>query len=137
MPPLSPRYHFGGRKAANQASSNRTMHNNEHEVVKVRSHPHGAVPYSRDIWQYNISFFLKSFILVDYATSTNPWFQECGPRIMQDGDLIAFDTDLVATYGYCCDISPTWLVGDGQPSDEQKQLYQVAFNHFMINIVLF
>ena len=31
---------------------------------------------------------------------TNPWFQECGPRIMQDGDLMAFDTDLVGNYGY-------------------------------------
>ena len=36
---------------------------------------------------------------------TNPWFQECGPRIMQNGDVMAFDTDLVGTYGYCCDIS--------------------------------
>ena len=36
---------------------------------------------------------------------TNPWFQECGPRLMQAGDLMAFDTDLVGTYGYCCDIS--------------------------------
>ncbi|MGB2456112.1 MAG: M24 family metallopeptidase, partial [Candidatus Puniceispirillaceae bacterium] len=26
---------------------------------------------------------------------TNPWFQECGPRLMQAGDLMAFDTDLV------------------------------------------
>jgi Xaa-Pro aminopeptidase len=67
---------------------------------------------------------------------TNPWFQECGPRIMQDGDLMAFDTDLVGTYGYCCDISRTWLVGDGTPSDEQKRLYQVAYEHIMTNIDL-
>ena len=67
---------------------------------------------------------------------TNPWFQECGPRIMQDGDLMAFDTDLVGNYGYCCDISRTWLVGDGTPSDEQKRLYQVAYDHVMTNIAL-
>ena len=67
---------------------------------------------------------------------TNPWFQECGPRIMQDGDLMAFDTDLVGTYGYCCDISRTWLVGDGTPSDEQKRLYKVAYEHIMTNIDL-
>lgn len=67
---------------------------------------------------------------------TNPWFQECGPRIMQDGDLMAFDTDLVGTYGYCCDISRTWLVGDGAPSDVQKHLYQVAYDHVMTNIGL-
>ncbi len=28
---------------------------------------------------------------------TNPWFQECGPRIIQAGDMLAFDTDLIST----------------------------------------
>ena len=41
---------------------------------------------------------------------TNPWFQECGPRVMDAGDMLAFDTDLVSTYGYCCDISRSWIV---------------------------
>ena len=67
---------------------------------------------------------------------TNPWFQECGPRVMQDGDILAFDTDLVSTYGYCCDISRSWLVGDGTPSDEQRRLYQIAYEHIMTNIEL-
>ncbi|MDA0358291.1 MAG: Xaa-Pro peptidase family protein [Proteobacteria bacterium] len=67
---------------------------------------------------------------------TNPWFQECGPRIMQTGDLMAFDTDLVGTYGYCCDISRTWIVGDAVPTDRQKHLYQIAYDHVMSNIGL-
>ncbi|XDZ68898.1 M24 family metallopeptidase [Alphaproteobacteria bacterium LSUCC0226] len=67
---------------------------------------------------------------------TNPWFQECGPRIMQTGDLMAFDTDLVGTYGYCCDISRTWIVGDAVPTDRQKHLYQIAYDHVMTNIGL-
>ena len=67
---------------------------------------------------------------------TNPWFQESGPRIMQDGDLMAFDTDLIGTYGYCCDISRTWMVGDAQPTPEQRQLYQIAYDHVMTNIGL-
>ena len=25
---------------------------------------------------------------------TNPWFQECGPRIVQNNEIVAFDTDL-------------------------------------------
>jgi len=67
---------------------------------------------------------------------TNPWFQECGPRIMQEGDMMAFDTDLVGTYGYCCDISRSWIVGDVAPSEEQKTLYKVAYEHVMTNIGL-
>ncbi|RDD61797.1 dimethylsulfonioproprionate lyase DddP [Ferruginivarius sediminum] len=57
---------------------------------------------------------------------TNPWFQECGPRVIQDGDLVGFDTDLVGPYGYCADISRTWLCGDGRPSEEQRQLHRIA-----------
>ena len=67
---------------------------------------------------------------------TNPWFQECGPRIMQEGDMMAFDTDLVDTYGYCCDISRSWIVGDVAPTEEQKTLYKVAYEHVMTNIGL-
>ena len=67
---------------------------------------------------------------------TNPWFQECGPRIMQEGDMMAFDTDLVGTHGYCCDISRSWIVGDARPTDEQRTLYQIAYEHVMTNISL-
>jgi len=64
---------------------------------------------------------------------TNPWFQEAGPRIISDGELLALDTDLVGTYGMCCDISRTWLCGDVEPSADQKNLYQVAYEHIMGN----
>lgn len=64
---------------------------------------------------------------------TNPWFQEAGPRIISDGDLLALDTDLIGPYGMCCDISRTWLCGDGEPSADQKRLYQVAYEHIMTN----
>ena len=67
---------------------------------------------------------------------TNPWFQECGPRIMADGDMLAFDTDLVGIYGYCCDISRTWIVGEAKPTAGQRTLYKVAHEHIMTNIDL-
>lgn len=60
---------------------------------------------------------------------TNPWMAECGPRIIQDGDLVALDTDLIGVYGYCVDMSRTWLAGDGQPTDEQKALFNAAHEH--------
>ena len=67
---------------------------------------------------------------------TNPWFQECGPRIMEAGDMLAFDTDMVSTYGYCCDVSRSWIVGDVKPTDIQKGLYRLAYDHVMTNIEL-
>ena len=67
---------------------------------------------------------------------TNPWFQESGPRIISDGELLAFDTDLVGTYGMCCDISRTWLCGDGEPTAEQKTIYTIAHDHIMTNMDL-
>ena len=67
---------------------------------------------------------------------TNPWFQESGPRRMAAGEILAFDTDLVSTYGYCCDISRSWIVGDVPPTDTQKTLYQIAYEHIMTNIAM-
>ena len=67
---------------------------------------------------------------------TNPWFQECGPRIMEAGDMLAFDTDMVSTYGYCCDVSRSWIVGGVKPTDIQKGLYRLAYDHVMTNIDL-
>ena len=67
---------------------------------------------------------------------TNPWMAECGPRIIQQGDLVALDTDLIGVYGYCVDMSRTWLAGDGQPTAEQKALFSVAYDHIRQNMEL-
>jgi len=67
---------------------------------------------------------------------TNPWFQECGPRVIENGDIVAFDTDLIGVYGMCCDISRTWLCGDREPTAEQKRLYKAAHSQVMNNLAL-
>lgn len=67
---------------------------------------------------------------------TNPWMQEAGPRVLQDGDLLAYDTDLVGPYGMCADLSRTIYVGDGAPSAEQKRVYQLAYDHIQTNMQL-
>lgn len=64
---------------------------------------------------------------------TNPWFQEAGPRVIQDGDILAFDTDLIGPYGYCADLSRTWKVGDAPPTPYEKALYQHAYEHIQVN----
>ncbi|MEM7300817.1 MAG: Xaa-Pro peptidase family protein [Pseudomonadota bacterium] len=72
--------------------------------------------------------------LLSSGPRTNPWFQESSARIIEDGDLVAFDTDLVGPYGFCCDISRTWLAGDGQPTNEQRSLYQLAAEQIKANM---
>lgn len=74
--------------------------------------------------------------LLTSGPRTNPWFQECGPRIMQTGDIVSFDTDLVGVYGMCCDISRTWLCGDVEPTVEQKRIYRHAHEMIINNIAL-
>lgn len=67
---------------------------------------------------------------------TNPWFQECGPRVIRNNEILAFDTDLIGCYGMCTDISRTWFIGDGQPTQRQKDLHQLAHEHIMTNAEL-
>lgn len=67
---------------------------------------------------------------------TNPWFQEAGPRIVADGDILAFDTDLIGPYGYCADLSRTWKVGDKAPTAHEKALYQHAYEHIQTNMAM-
>ncbi|MEM9061225.1 MAG: dimethylsulfonioproprionate lyase DddP [Pseudomonadota bacterium] len=57
---------------------------------------------------------------------TNPWMQECGPRVIQPNELFAFDTDMIGCYGMCADLSRTWWIGPGDPSAEQRRLYREA-----------
>ena len=63
--------------------------------------------------------------LLSSGPRTNPWSRECSMRVIERGDMVGFDTDLVGPYGYCCDISRSWVCGT-QPSDEQRRLYADA-----------
>ncbi|MFT5261045.1 MAG: Xaa-Pro aminopeptidase, partial [Gammaproteobacteria bacterium] len=65
---------------------------------------------------------------------TNPWFQESGPRVVQAGDLLAYDTDLIGPYGICADLSRTFLIGDVEPTTEQKRIYKIAHEHILTNM---
>lgn len=67
---------------------------------------------------------------------TNPWFQECGPRIVQNNEIVAFDTDLIGAYGICIDISRTWWVGDGRPTSAMISAMHHAMDHIAENMAL-
>ncbi|RUM99654.1 aminopeptidase P family protein [Pseudaminobacter arsenicus] len=74
--------------------------------------------------------------LLSSGPRTNPWFQESSSRIVEAGDLVAFDTDLIGPYGFCADLSRTWLCGDETPSDEQRYLYRIAAEQIAFNTEL-
>ena len=74
--------------------------------------------------------------LLTSGPRTNPWFQECGPRITQNNEIISFDTDLVGSYGYCVDISRSWWIGDQKPRPDMVYAMQHAHEHIMENMAL-
>src|SRR5262249_54823661 len=67
---------------------------------------------------------------------TNPWFQECSDRPIQAGELVSFDTDLVGPYGYCADVSRTFLCGSGRATAYQRELYARAVEQIAHNCAL-
>ncbi|MGD9526722.1 M24 family metallopeptidase [Pseudonocardia sp.] len=72
--------------------------------------------------------------LLSSGPRTNPWFREAGDRVMERGDLVAFDTDLIGPAGYLADLSRTYLVGSARPSPRQRRLYADA-QAFLADIV--
>ena len=67
---------------------------------------------------------------------TYPWFQECGPRVIQNNEILAFDTDLIGAYGLCVDISRTWFLGEGEPTQLMKDYYKIGYDHIQENTAL-
>jgi len=67
---------------------------------------------------------------------TNPWFQECSDRLVQEGEMLAFDTDMIGPYGYCSDLSRSWTVGHTPMSPAQADLYRHAREQIEQNMAL-
>ena len=67
---------------------------------------------------------------------TNPWFQETSERVIENGDMLAFDTDMIGPLGFYNDISRSWVVGDRKPNDAQRRLYALAYEQMMHNTAL-
>ena len=74
--------------------------------------------------------------LLSSGDRTNPWFQECSSSIIRNGDVVAFDTDLVGAYGMMSDISRTWVCGDAAPTPEARHAHALALEQVTRNIEL-
>ncbi|SNS45110.1 dimethylsulfonioproprionate lyase DddP [Tropicimonas sediminicola] len=74
--------------------------------------------------------------LLSTGPRTNPWFQECGPRVLQPNEILAFDTDLIGPYGICTDISRTWWIGDAPPRQDMVAAMRHAVEHITENMAM-
>lgn len=74
--------------------------------------------------------------LLSSGPRTNPWFRECGERVIRAGELVSFDTDLIGPYGMCCDVSRSFFCGPGRPSPELRRLYGIAWEQVHHNLAL-
>lgn len=115
------------------------MHACEQSVAEMRAVTQPGMT-ENDVWaelhKSNIrrgSEWIETRILAS-GPRTNPWFQECGPRVIQNNEIVAWDTDLIGCYGMCADISRSWFIGDGEGTSEQKRLHAVAHEHIMTNM---
>ena len=66
---------------------------------------------------------------------TNPWMQESTNKVIQDGEMVSFDTDMVGPYGYCADISRTFVEGR-KLSNYQKKIHSLAYENVKYNAEL-
>ena len=122
------------------------LHACEHAVAEMERFARENVPAGNvsenDIWSVlhreNIrrgGEWIETRLLAS-GPRTNPWFQECGPRVMQNNEILTFDTDLVGAYGMCSDFSRSWWIGDEKPRADMLSAMSHAQEHIRANITL-
>ena len=74
--------------------------------------------------------------LLESGPNTYPYFQECGTRVIQEGDLVCIDTDAIAFESYSVDFSRTFLAGDVPATAAQRALYRKAYDQLRHNVPL-
>ncbi len=70
------------------------------------------------------------------ARAPIPGSRSAASRAIEAGDLVGFDTDLIGPYGYCADISRTWLCGERRAARRQRELYRLAREQIAYNLAL-
>ena len=120
------------------------VHACETAVLKMEDFARDSIPRTEtsedDVWAVLHAENIKrggewiETRLLASGPRTNPWFQECGQRIIQNNEIISFDTDLVGSYGICCDMSRSWWIGDQAPPPDMVSAMQHAHEHIMANM---
>ena len=74
--------------------------------------------------------------LLSSGPRTNPWFQETSERVLQAGDLLSFDTDLIGPMGFYNDLSRSWRVDGRRLTPAQETLFEISKEQLAHNIDL-
>jgi Xaa-Pro aminopeptidase len=74
--------------------------------------------------------------LLTSGPRTNPWFQDASNRVIEAGDVVAFDTDMVGPGGYLSDISRSFICPGKPRSAEQGNLLGFAVDQISHNVGL-
>ena len=61
----------------------------------------------------------------------NPWLRWPSDRKLKEGEFVAVDLHGTGTNGLRGDASRTYLVGSGQPTTEQRDLYRRAYDYLL------
>jgi Xaa-Pro dipeptidase len=140
-----------GQRVANRARMIKTPH----EIVAIREAVQAceagvaqmrvaAVPGAteNEVWsvlhQANVAMggeWLETRLLTS-GNRTNPWYQECSSKVINAGEVVAFDTDLIGLGGYSVDMSRTWSIGDRRPTSQQQRLWDAAHEQMVTNMAL-
>ena len=74
--------------------------------------------------------------LLSSGHRTNPWFQDATNRVIEAGDMVAFDTDMVGPGGSLSDISRSFICPGKSVSGNQRDLLGFAADQIAHNVGL-
>ena len=74
--------------------------------------------------------------LLSSGHRTNPWFQDATDKVIDAGEMVCFDTDMVGPGGYLSDISRSFVCPGKSPTGYQRSLMATACDQISHNIGL-
>lgn len=88
--------------------------------------------------QYNLEHGgeVQETRLLTSGHQTNPWFTETSNKVIQAGEMLVFDSDLIGPDGVFVDQTRAFVIGDKGPTTEQRRLYAHAHEQLQHNMAL-
>lgn len=74
--------------------------------------------------------------LLNSGPRTNPWFQDASDKVIEAGEMVCFDTDMVGPGGYLSDISRSFICPGKAPTAAQRDLLEIASQQIRFNLEL-
>jgi Xaa-Pro aminopeptidase len=88
--------------------------------------------------QYNLEHGgeVQETRLLTSGHQTNPWFTETSNKVIQAGEMLVFDSDLIGPDGVFVDQTRAFVIGEKGPTTEQRRLYAHAHEQLQHNMAL-